>query len=137
MMAHEILRAAAKLVETGWSKGCDARDATGRQVPLFTGSARASVNPAAVYFSPYAAIVKVAQGGIIPQAIWVILASLASSRTGSPGGRNHVHPLQGLNELEDVTHREVIEILTVAADELDPAMIAVTEAHRTDDEAAP
>jgi hypothetical protein len=34
MMAHELLRQAALILGAGWSKGCDARDITGRIVPL-------------------------------------------------------------------------------------------------------
>ncbi len=41
-------------------KGADARDATGRIVPLYAGASRSGVNPAAVAFSPYGAIVKAA-----------------------------------------------------------------------------
>ncbi len=32
MMAHELLRQAALILGAGWSKGADARDATGRIV---------------------------------------------------------------------------------------------------------
>jgi hypothetical protein len=56
MTPYELLRAAATIIETGWSQGADARDGTGRVVvPLFAGANRASVNPAAVAFSPYGA----------------------------------------------------------------------------------
>ncbi len=44
MMAHELLRQAAQILGAGWSKGADARDATGRIVPLMTGNARATIN---------------------------------------------------------------------------------------------
>ncbi len=43
MMAHELLRQAAQILGAGWSKGSDARDATGRIVPLHTGP---NVSPA-------------------------------------------------------------------------------------------
>jgi hypothetical protein len=39
MMAHELLRQAALILGAGWSKGCDARDAAGRMVPLHVGAA--------------------------------------------------------------------------------------------------
>jgi hypothetical protein len=45
MMAHELLRQAAQILGAGWSKGSNARDATGRIVPLFAGAARAGINP--------------------------------------------------------------------------------------------
>ena len=35
MMAHELLRQAAQILGAGWSKGSDARDVTGRIVPLW------------------------------------------------------------------------------------------------------
>ena len=58
LAAHEILRAAAFIVEAGWASGCDAQDATGRQVPLYGRDVRAMVNVAAVRFSAYGAICK-------------------------------------------------------------------------------
>jgi hypothetical protein len=60
MMAHELLRQAALILAAGWSKGADARDATGRIVPLYVGVARSTINPEAVAFSPYGAICKAA-----------------------------------------------------------------------------
>jgi len=51
MMAHELLRQAALILTQGWSKGCDARDAAGRMVPLYVGDARAKINPEAAAFS--------------------------------------------------------------------------------------
>ncbi len=56
MMAHELLRQAALILGAGWSKGANARDATGRIVPLYVGADRAKINPEAVAFSPYGAI---------------------------------------------------------------------------------
>jgi hypothetical protein len=70
MMAHELLRQAAQILGAGWSKGADARDATGRIVPLMTGNARATINPQATHFSPYGAICKVAS----VRVIWLICA---------------------------------------------------------------
>jgi hypothetical protein len=40
MLPHEILRAAALIVEAGWASGCDAQDAAGGRVPLYAGDAR-------------------------------------------------------------------------------------------------
>ncbi len=60
MMAHEPLRQAALILGAGWSKGADARDATGRIVPLHTGAGRATINPHATHFSPYGAVCKAA-----------------------------------------------------------------------------
>jgi hypothetical protein len=41
MMAHELLRQAALILAAGWSKGSNARDATGRIVQLFAGASPA------------------------------------------------------------------------------------------------
>jgi hypothetical protein len=60
MMAHELLRQAALILTDGWSHNANARDATGRIVPLFSGVGRAAINPEAVAFSPYGAICKAA-----------------------------------------------------------------------------
>jgi hypothetical protein len=60
MMAHELLRQAALILAAGHSKKANARDAAGRIVDLYAGAARASINPAAVAFSPYGAICKAA-----------------------------------------------------------------------------
>ena len=38
MMAHELLRQAAQILGAGWSKGSNARDDTGRIVPLWAPS---------------------------------------------------------------------------------------------------
>ena len=43
MMAHELLRQAALILAQGWSKGSDARDDTGRMVPLYIGASRANI----------------------------------------------------------------------------------------------
>jgi hypothetical protein len=37
MMAHELLRQAALILADGWSHNANARDDTGRIVPLFAG----------------------------------------------------------------------------------------------------
>ena len=60
MMAHELLRQAALILAQGWAKNADARDDTGRMVPLFIGTDRAKINPAATAFSSYGAICKAA-----------------------------------------------------------------------------
>jgi hypothetical protein len=79
MQPHQILRAAAVIVETGWCQGCGARDELGREVSLFSGDARATVNPAATSFSAYGAICKamaVSRSGA-SQAMWIKLRELA------------------------------------------------------------
>jgi hypothetical protein len=58
MLAHELLRAAATIVEAGWAAGCDAQDLEGRAIPLFRGDGRATINVAAARFSAYGAICK-------------------------------------------------------------------------------
>jgi hypothetical protein len=48
MMAHELLRQAAQILGAGWSNIADARDDTGRIVPLHAGANRAQINPTGV-----------------------------------------------------------------------------------------
>jgi hypothetical protein len=48
MMAHELLRQAALILGAGWIKGADARDSTGRIVPL----GRHSMKPALCHMVP-------------------------------------------------------------------------------------
>jgi hypothetical protein len=43
MLPHELLRAAATIVEAGWASGCDAQDLEGRPIPLFYGEGRATI----------------------------------------------------------------------------------------------
>jgi hypothetical protein len=88
MMAHELLRQAAQMLGAGWSKGADARDATGRIVPLYVGATRASINPHAVAFSPYGAICKVASQDHAPQLI----------RAAAPSGADPCCRLEQRNE---------------------------------------
>jgi hypothetical protein len=45
MKPHELLRQAALILADGWSKNTNARDDTGRIVPLFAGPGRASIMP--------------------------------------------------------------------------------------------
>jgi hypothetical protein len=82
MIAHELLRQAALLLGAGWSKGSNARDATGRIVPLYVGNNRAQINSNAVAFSPYGAICKVAADNrsAVDPRIWTVLAELALPR---------------------------------------------------------
>ncbi len=71
-----MLREAAKVIEAGWSVGAAARDAAGNQVPLFVGE-RSAVNPAAVSFSLYGAIVKAGRRGAANGQLWHVLLLLA------------------------------------------------------------
>jgi len=77
MMAHELLRQAALILAQGWAKNADARDDTGRMVPLFIGTDRAKINPAATAFSPYGAICKAASQDHAPQLTSVACAGCA------------------------------------------------------------
>jgi hypothetical protein len=80
MQPHEILRAAADIVLAGWSQGADARDATELAVPLYTGDARATVNPHASRFSGYGAICKAmsqSKRTVLSQTMWSKLRDLS------------------------------------------------------------
>jgi hypothetical protein len=100
MKPHELLRQAALILTDGWSHNTNARDDTGRIVPLFAGSGRSAINPAATKFSPYGAICKAASQSPKAQmtpAMWDVLQRLAREM----GGRGQ-HPLSNLNEQEGV-----------------------------------
>lgn len=125
MDAYKVLRAAAETVSKGWSQGANARDADGREVPLWaTGGSetgRASVNPAAVRFSLYAAVALAqSPGGVVGlPAMWDLLYRRCKEATGPTGGTGHVHPALGFNEVEGRTAEEVVAMLNACADELE------------------
>lgn len=128
MLAHEILREAATIIEAGgWSQAVHARDATGRAVGLYNtsgGTSRAAVNPAAVSFSIYGAIVKAAsQGGpgVNLSAVWPTIHELARAKNEvRAGGNNHLHAVMAFNEAVGRTKDEVLAFLLEAADEIAP-----------------
>lgn len=121
MLAHQVLRAAATIIEKGgWSQEALCRDASGRPVPLFRGdNAKAGVNPSAVSFSLYAAICKaVHEGGTVQRMplIWDVLYRHASQATDVPhGGENYVHPVMQFNETAGRTKEDVLALLEIAA----------------------
>lgn len=139
MLAHEVLRAAAKIVEAGWSEGSTpARDAGGNPVQLYAGTgggtSRAGINPQAARFSAYGAIAKVLASNAVSGTphMWGLLATAAAARTGErKGGTNFVHPLVGFNAGEGRTAAEVVALLLEVADELDPGTIAVAAGRAT------
>ena len=127
MAAHDVLRQAAALVEAGWSQAdSHALNASGAPVPLFGGlagdTARAGVNPAAVRFSLYGAVVKALHmaPGIDPNPIWLKLDEIVRGTGYVTGGTNHLHPVIGYNNAEGRTQAEVQAVLLLAAEELDP-----------------
>src|SRR6266705_3220544 len=113
MKPFELVRAAADVIRTGgWAHGLDeagiginARNYAGKEVPLMlpgTGeTSRASLNPDAVSFSIYGALVKAAGGGMIENGslLWDTLHDMSQAATGvAHGGLNHVHPVVQYNE---------------------------------------
>jgi hypothetical protein len=122
MQPHEILRAAADIVEAdgGWCPGpIDAQDATGRAVPLYLGDARATINPTAAQFSAYGAICKalaVNRSGAT-RLMWETLQDIAQG-SGFPN-------LAAFNNAEGRTAAEVATMLRTVADSLDPANRAI------------
>ncbi len=83
---------AALILAAGHSKKANARDDARRIVELHIGANRATINPAAVAFSPYAAICKAASlnpGTRLTATMWSVLADLARKRVGGT-----VHPLR-------------------------------------------
>jgi hypothetical protein len=125
MGSQEILRLAAKTVRESWCQRAEARDANGVSVPVFaTGSSetgRAGINPRAVAFSAYAAIIK-AQYELresLTTADWDLIHARAARQHGKPlGGSNYVHPLVQLNEDEDRSAGFMATFLEACADEL-------------------
>lgn len=120
MNASETIRKARDIIaESGWCQGTHARDAAGNGVPLFAHEARSGVNPSAVSFSIYGAIVKAAEGQPQTEArlMWNALQQMAESH-GSlvTGGTNFLHPVMGYNEQPGRTVDEVIEFLTLCAE---------------------
>lgn len=120
--AAEVLRAAAAIVEAGWSQGAIARDGNGRPVALFGGTggdtSRASVNREAAAFSLYGAVAKacsqVERVERLP-LVWDVLYLLASVGDTPYGGNNHVHPVLQFNEAEGRTKDDVLGLLELAA----------------------
>lgn len=128
MLSHEVIRAAASLIRAGGhSQGCNARDAYGREVPLYTtGSGengRASINPAAVAFSMYGAVAAVIhRNPSNPSVIWPVLdtaARKAMEGRAATGGSNYLHPLILLNEHMDTDKDAAVGFLEGVASTLE------------------
>lgn len=118
MLAHEVLRGAITVLEqAGWCQDAHARDATGREIQLFTGDP-AKLNPAAASYSLYGALCKAAQGKPQPEAarMWVVLNERADKALNAPrGGTNYVHPIFGYNNSPGRTVAEVTALLEASA----------------------
>jgi hypothetical protein len=122
MLAQEVLRRAAQVIEGGWSSGAVARDGSGRPVALFKNSGdvrKGGINDAAVSFSVYGAICKVVHEIREPvdrlPLLWDVLYRLASASDTPAGGTNHVHPVIQFNEQPGRTKEEVLALLDLAA----------------------
>jgi hypothetical protein len=136
MLAHEVLRAAAETVRAGWSEGgAAARDAEGREVPLYApavgGTSRAGINPAAVRFSAYGAIAKAlaapGSGAVSHARIWGRLSDAARAKSPvRPGGTNFMHPLVQFNADEERTAEDVAGLLLEVADAMEKEAAAVS-----------
>jgi len=140
VLAHEVLRRAAAIVEAGWSEGSNhARDAAGNPVELYLraagGTSRAGINPAATRFSAYGAVAKVlasAPAATSVSVLWTRLADAAAdSMVGRKGGTNYVHPLVGFNATEGRTAADVVSLLLAVAKDLEPAKLAVEAGRAT------
>jgi hypothetical protein len=139
MQPYELIRHAADLIRAqGWSQGGAARDVTGEIVQLLdvgrAGDSRVRVNPRAVSFSIYGALVKAQELYGEPTQVglmWDTLMRLAREAGDvADGGTNYVHPVIQYNETEGRTVDEVLALLERAA--------AATEAQiNPADQAAP
>jgi hypothetical protein len=135
MQPHELIRRAAKIIETsGWATGVmsdkdgketpiAARDASGEPVTLFDattgGESRTRVNRKAVSFSAYGALVKAQEAHGEPPHLglmWATLMVMAQELGNVPsGGTNYVHPVIQFNLTEGRTKEEVLAFLEQAA----------------------
>jgi len=115
----DVLRRAAEIVAVSWADGPgNAKDASGRTVPLFHGTGddtgRATLNPEAVSFSIYGAIVK-ATGELrigLPHVAWEVLLEIVRSR-------GHRGAVNTYNAAEGVTADDCRALLIDAATRLD------------------
>lgn len=131
MQPHEMIRSAAKLIETqGWAHGTvegigpvAAADLSGNPLRLMEtglgGDSRARVSKAAWAFSIYGALVKAQEAGGQPTHVglmWDTLYAMARELGGSPeGGTNYVHPVIQFNEQEGRTKEEVLTFMEQVA----------------------
>ena len=123
MSSADVLRAAAEIVGKGWTTVGAAEDAAGNTIPLYGGTlgdtARAGINPAAVKFSMYGAIVKAMYDSPPPEGMnlaWKVLADTIIDRGAVTGGTNHLHPILLFNAAPDRTAAEVQALLLEVAD---------------------
>ena len=123
MLPHEIFRAAADLIRAGGhSKGTDARDAEGNEVPLFTNTrgmtevdtSRAEIGEAS-QLSIYGALATAMnRDATNPTRVWTVAAEEAArSLEGKEvaGGTNYLHPVKALNEHPDTDAAAAIAFL--------------------------
>jgi hypothetical protein len=120
----------ANILESGWTRGCDARirpgarfhclpartreqasksvcdarDNTGRIVPLHVGDTRAKINPQAAAFSPYCAICKAAADS---RSARKPEASLNAGRAGKAATRPRCTSSSDLNVRDHASQRHI------------------------------
>lgn len=137
MTPQELLRGAAALIEKngfyappkGSTHHCC--DAANLGIPLWSNTrsgeavdtSRANVNPAAVRFSIYGAIVAAmtSGGGVSNMALmWDTLYRRLLKEPGMvTGGINYVHPVIQYNNAADRTQEEIVALLNEVAADLD------------------
>jgi hypothetical protein len=124
MLPSDIFREAAKLIRAGGlSKGANARDADGNEVPLFTNTrgttevdeSRATVSDKPTQLSLYGALATVMnRNPSNTTRIWTVAADEAMrTMTGKavPGGTNHLHPVHLLNEYPEIDAEQACAFL--------------------------
>lgn len=123
MKACEVVRAAAKIIsERGWCQGANARDVSGRAVPVLDPSGSRKPNPEAATFSIYGAIMTAgATGDRQTQTgpMWEVLVrqAVANRRDGKRDSRQH--PVFEFNDREGQTVEGALEYLADCAEKLD------------------
>jgi hypothetical protein len=131
MQAHEVLRAAAKVLKDNWGHGINPSghpinvwDQEGKPLLLWSagapGNSKLGVNPAAVKFSLYGAVAAAIHSANPPavdtQQMWKELDRMASERcVAIPGGSNHVHAIAQFNETPGRTADEVVDLVETCA----------------------
>lgn len=130
MRSYEWLRAAIDVLERyGWCQGAVARDAAGNSVNVLSPDRR--LNPAAVAYSAYGAIMRAGMEARTPPAepplMWDMLRHQAEVR-GVRGSWEHGHPIHMINDQPGQTKQWIIDYLAAAADDCEASIQSLDQA---------
>lgn len=123
MKAHEILRAAAKIIsERGWCQGANARDVVGKAVSVLEPNGSRRPNPEAARFSIYGAIMLAgATGDRQTQTgpMWEVMVREAVAARRDGKRESSQHPVFEFNDRDGQTVEGALEFLANCAEKLD------------------